>query len=593
MGDQHVVSWPAPSLTLISVMHLLLHRFINDSGSLPGRTVLLTMLLAASGVSFARGDSIGPGYVGSPACAACHAQIYERYLTTPMGRSSGRAGSGSFQEQMSPSEFSHLLSGVRYQISKQPEGFTLAYTQKQPAGAPEIRGTQQLTYFIGSGNVGRSYLFSVTGFLFQAPVSYYARSKKWDLAPGYQQHSELFLMRPVEAECLECHASSVQLIPGTQNGYRDLPFLEGRISCERCHGPGRGHIAAHTSGQPVNPQQVVNPAKLEPRPRDSVCAQCHLLGESRIVKAGRSLSRFTPGERLSDYAASLVWNSKNVAALKATSHYEKLWQSRCKQASGDRLWCGTCHAVHSPPVPQQSGEFFRQKCLSCHQSGDCREDTKVRETRGDQCTSCHMPKAQSLEAEHSVFTDHSIQRVMRVQPVASETDAESELISFWGDKAEPRELGLAYAQLGVRLQDKKRVVWAVELLKAAEAQGQADGPVLLQLGYASDQLGKNEEAISYYRRARQQDSSQTVASVNLANHLAMKGQIREAIVLWEEALSRNPGLESARINIATAYLQQGDARGAERTLRKALEINPALKSAWRLLADPRINKTPR
>ena len=575
------------------MIHPLRHPSINDFIRVPDRTFLLSLLLAASGVSFARGDSTGPGYVGSSACAACHAQIYERYLATPMGRSSGRAGSGSFQEEMSASEFSHTLSGVRYEVSKQPEGFTLAYNQKQPAGAPEIRGTQQLKYFIGSGNVGRSYLFSMMGFLFQAPVSYYARSRKWDMAPGYQQQSELFLMRPVEAECLECHASGVQPIPGTQNGYRDVPFLEGRISCERCHGPGRSHIAGHTSGQSVSPQEIVNPAKLEARPRDSVCAQCHLLGESRIIKAGRSLSLFAPGERLSDYAASFVWNSKNVAGLKATSHYEKLWQSRCKQSSGDRLWCGTCHAVHSPPIPQESGEFFRQKCLSCHQSRDGRGPAKLRETRGDQCTSCHMPKAQSLEAEHSVFTDHSIPRVVRGQRVVTEADAESELVSFWGDKAEPRELGLAYAQLGVRLQDKKRVVRAVELLKAAEAQAQADGSVLLQLGYASDQLGNSEEAISYYQRARQQDPSQTVASVNLGNHLAMKGQTREAIVLWEEALSRNPGLESARINIATAYLQQGDPNSAEKTLRKALEMNPALKSAWRLLADPRINRTSR
>jgi len=204
-----------------------------------------------------------------------------------------------------------------------------------------------------------------------------------------------------------------------------------------------------------------------------------------------------------------------------------------------------------------------------------------------------MPKAQSLEAEHSVFTDHSIPRVAHVQTVATETDAESELVSFWGNKAEPRELGLAYAQLGGRLQDKKRVVQAVELLKAAEAQGQVDASVLLQLGYASDQLGKSAEAIAYYQRARKQDPSQTVASVNLANHLAMKGQTGEAIVLWEEALSRNPGLESARINIATAYLQQGDPKSAERALRKALELNPALKSARRLLAVPRISKSSR
>ena len=529
--------------------------------------------------------------MGSSACAACHTQLYERYLTTPMGRSSGRAGSGSFQEQMSASEFTHALSGVHYQVSKQRDGFALAYDQKQPSGSPEIRGTQQLTYFIGSGSVGRSYLFSVMDFLFQAPVSYYARSSKWDLAPGYQEHGELFLMRPVEAECLECHASGVQAIPGTQNGYRDVPFLEGRISCERCHGPGRSHIAAHTSSQSVTAQGIVNPAKLDPRPRDSVCAQCHLLGESRIVKAGRSLSRFAPGERLSDYATSLIWSSKNVAGLKATSHYEKLWQSRCKQSSGDRLWCGSCHAVHSPPTPQQSGEFFRQKCLSCHQTRSCRGPANMRETENDQCTSCHMPKSQSLEAEHSVFTDHSIPRVARGQPVVTQADADSELVSFWGDKAEPRELGLAYAQLGVRSQDRKRVVRAVELLKTAEAQGQADGSVLLQLGYASDQLGKSEEAIAYYRRARQLDPSQTVASVNLANHLAMKGQTREAIGLWEDALSRNPGLESARINMATAYLQQRDLKNAERVLSKALELNPALRSAWRMLEELRRNRT--
>ena len=204
-----------------------------------------------------------------------------------------------------------------------------------------------------------------------------------------------------------------------------------------------------------------------------------------------------------------------------------------------------------------------------------------------------MPKAQSLEAEHSVFTDHSIPRGVRSQPLITKTEAESELVSFWGDKAGPRELGLAYAQLGVRLQDKGRVVQAIELLKAAEAQGQGDGSVLLQLGYASDQLGKSDEAMAYYQRARQLDPSQTVASVNLANHLAMKGRTREAIVLWEEVLSRNPGLGSARINIATAYLQQGDPQSAEKTLRKALEIDPALKSAWRLLTDPRISKPSR
>jgi hypothetical protein len=572
----------------------LLQPFAGDSFRFLLRIVFPCLLLSASYISTNRADSIGPGYVGSAACADCHAQIYQMYFATPMGRSSGRAGSGSFQEQMNASEFLHALSGVHYQIQKQTDGFTLAFSEKPSAvGAPEIRGTKKLKYFVGSGNVGRSYLFSVMGFLFQAPVSYYARSGKWDLAPGYQEHPELFLMRPVESECLECHASRVQSIPGTQNGYQELPFLEGSIGCERCHGPGKAHIAERTLGKSPADLQIVNPTKLEARSRDSVCAQCHLLGESRIVKAGRSLSHFAPGERLSHYATSLVWSSKNIAGLKATSHYEKLWQSRCKQSSGDRMWCGTCHAVHSPPSPHESGEFFRRKCLSCHQSGNCRGPANMREAKSDQCTSCHMPKAQSLEAEHSVFTDHSIPRGARGRPVSTETDSDGELVSFWGDKVEPRELGLAYAQLGVRSQDTKRVVRAVELLKAAETQGQVDASVLVQLGYASDQLGKSEEAISYYKRATQQDPTQTVASVNLANHLAMKGQHREAIALWEDALARNPGLESARINMATAYLQQRDLKNAEKALSKALELNPALKSARRMLTELRRHESSR
>ena len=568
-------------------MTLLLQPFTEDCLRLLRWTHLPALLLASFVFPALAADG-GTGYIGSTACGSCHAAIHESYLATPMGRSSGRAGSGSFQEEMHASDFSHALSGVRYQIQKQREGFTLTFSQKQPAGAAEIRGTQQLTHFIGSGSVGRSYLFSVMGFLFQAPVSYYARSRKWDLAPGYQHHDDLFLMRPVESECLECHASRVQPVPGTQNGYREVPFLEGSISCERCHGPGKIHADGIASGRHAAAKHIVNPATLEAPRRDSVCAQCHLLGEVRIVREGRSLSDFVPGELLSDYAVSLVWKSITASGLKATSHYQKLWQSRCRQMSGDRLWCGTCHSLHSPPNRQQSADFFRRKCLACHQQNDCRESTTLRRTRNDHCVQCHMPKAQSLEAEHSVFTDHAIPRRPLAKPVDASPVADNELISFWGPKAEPRELGIGYAQLGRQLQDKNQVARAVGLLRAAEAAGHGDASVLLQLAYASDQLGRREEATSYYQRARQLDPTQTVASVNLANHLAMKGQTREAIALWEDALLRNPGLESARVNMAMAFLQQGDRSSAEKVLKTALGLNPVSRAVRRLLADPRL-----
>ena len=42
---------------------------------------------------------------------------------------------------------------------------------------------------------------------------------------------------------------------------------------------------------------MVNPAKLTAERRDSVCMQCHLEGEARIARAGRSQDDYRPGER--------------------------------------------------------------------------------------------------------------------------------------------------------------------------------------------------------------------------------------------------------------------------------------------------------
>ena len=47
-------------------------------------------------------------------------------------------------------------------------------------------------------------------------------------------------------------------------------FVEGAISCERCHGPGKAHIARMTVPARDAPRQIVNPAKLDARRRDSV-----------------------------------------------------------------------------------------------------------------------------------------------------------------------------------------------------------------------------------------------------------------------------------------------------------------------------------
>lgn len=149
-------------------------------------------------------------------------------------------------------------------------------------------------------------------------------------------------MGAIAPGCLQCHATGVQAIAGTQNGYQKSPWVEAGVGCESCHGPGARHVA---SGKKAD---IVNPASLDAKRRDSVCAQCHLSGEIRVERAGKSMRDFSAGAKLSSYAVAFVRQSSS-STMKVTSHVENLAQSACSQASEDRLWCGSCHDPHATP----------------------------------------------------------------------------------------------------------------------------------------------------------------------------------------------------------------------------------------------------
>ena len=429
--------------------------------------------------------------------------------------------------------------------------------------------------------MGRSYLFSIDDFLFQAPVSYYSSAGKWDLSPGYQTYDRLYLTRPVEAACLRCHASGVQPVAGTLNGYAAVPFLEGGIGCERCHGPGEEHIARMKIGVLGGGHSIVNPRKLSSERRDSVCAQCHLTGAARIVKAGRDAGDFQPGGLLSDYESVFVW-SDPAGEMKVTSHFEKLAQSLCKVKSGDRMFCGSCHETHATPTEGEKASYFRGKCLACHAAANpCIAAPAVRARNGDQCIDCHMPKNPVADVAHATYTDHAIPR-SAIAPARKPSSSDRVLIPFGNRAASDRDLGLAYARL---LEDGRNAVYearAFELLKTAIAQQPNDVPAMVQLanlyGYRND-----ERAIALYEQAVRADPSQVVAANNLGAILMSFGRSAEAIRLWSTVLERGPGFEAARMNLAVAQFRAGDATAARETLIKGLDLNPGAREMRALL----------
>ena len=458
-----------------------------------------------------------------------------------MARSSGRTGPGL--EDFARTVFDHAPTGFRYRISPT---FSLELTK----GA--LQTAVSMPWYVGSGATARSYLLAQEGYLYESPVAYYTAARKWDLAPGYQTYAYPLLTRAAQPGCLNCHASFLKPVAGTQNRFATPPWGEPGIACERCHGPGERHIAAPSKAN------IVNPAGLAPARRDSICAQCHLPGEVRVFRRNADWATYQPGGRLSD-AMTVFVEWRGPPGLRVTGHMEKLAQSACKRASGDKLWCGTCHNPHEVP----SAAKIRTQCLTCHKPADC-------PSKQQDCLGCHMPKSEVVDAQHVVYTDHSIPRRPRpaVKPVARK---DAQLAPFGGAPTTPRDLALAYAIAGSAR--------ALSGLQEAARRSPDDTEVLLYLAERYRNEGKPDLAIPLFERA----GSELTALVGLGAIRFDRGEYAGAIRLWEAALAKNAGLVLVRTNLAMAYWKTGNLPAAEKHLAKAVALSPGLAAPAELL----------
>src|SRR5262245_57415202 len=190
-------------------------------------------------------------------CGRCHKEIFFKYLETPMANASGLASNRVFI-----GGFHHAASGIDYRVSNQEGALWLNYSRPGDRG---LQGSQKLEYFLGSGHLGITYLYSVKGYFLESPVAYYAEPKAYDMKPGLGTFPTMPSALPMTRGCMRCHMSNVQREdPGTRNHFKGLPFLHGGVTCESCHGDTASHVA--TSGK----APVVNPIKLDPERRDSV-----------------------------------------------------------------------------------------------------------------------------------------------------------------------------------------------------------------------------------------------------------------------------------------------------------------------------------
>ena len=479
---------------------------------------------------------------GASRCQFCHPSQVEGYARSAMAHSLRRAAQEPVGAVNTPEE--------KVTMDSLPTG----YWQRLESGGDITN--YRIDYVIGSGNHASGYLVDFAGHLFQSPVAYYTSRHTYDLAPGYEGMANPDFTRPVSEGCLFCHSGTALHIPGTSNQYRSPPFSAEAITCERCHGSAERHLNDPRAGT------IINPAKLQPAARDSICEQCHLLGVGRVLNPGKTFSDFRPGQRLEDVFTTYVNVSQNgtgAEKFKVISHVEQFARSTCARESHGQMWCGTCHDPHNKPV--EPVEFFRSKCLSCHTE----KFPGAHPGKESNCIGCHMPRRDAKDGGHTAFTDHKIQR----RPEAQQIPPENTDIAAWREPApdlQKRNLGIAYVNVGGERRSPPFVVRGYRMLTEVQEQFSTDSAVFTAMGSALLMGKQSTEAELAFERALQLDPNSVAGETNAASAYLQADDIDGAVSHLERAVTMDPLHLPADMPLIDLYKRQGNvAKAAELT----------------------------
>jgi len=332
-------------------------------------------------------------YVGTKACASCHAAKVVEQKTTPMAQNAMHADDSEILHEHPDMKFA--AGKYRYEIRTDAKHSVYTVTDG------DRKASATLLWAFGLGRAAQSYLFKKDdGNFYEARVTYFETLRAIDFTPARALTSakdlDEAMYRPVSASeisrCFGCHTTA-----STIGGQFEEKNLMLGVTCEACHGAGAKHVASAQASALAGvaddaPGGIFNPARLPPADSVDFCGACH----------------------------STWWDTKlsGVTGASTTrSQPYRLEESKCWGKGDARLTCMACHDPHKPL--QTDASAYDTVCSSCHvTAGEKKSATHPGEacpanTRN--CTSCHMEKVYVPEM-HYKFTDHRIRIVRANQP---------------------------------------------------------------------------------------------------------------------------------------------------------------------------------
>jgi len=529
-------------------------------------------------------------YVGMEACRSCHLAKFATYKQTGMARAFYPLSSETAVEDFTVDNvFVANDSGLQYRMEQRDGKFYQRQYVLDSRGREIAVDERELVFVIGSNNHSRSYLTLVGDKLFQAPVCWYPQEEIWEFCPSYDTNNAHFT-RTIRLGCVSCHNAKMSLVEGTVSEY-ETPYPHG-IDCERCHGPGQLHVerwadATRTPTGEIDPT-IVNPRRLQPETRIQVCYQCHLgdagAGE-RVNRLGTELRDYRPGQPITDYLVPFTFADATEYAFGLSSQGDRLMLSRCFQESGGRIECITCHNPHVTVYhDERPDDFFRNRCLGCHATEDCREPQKAREeTRPvDDCVACHMRKAEPHDQRFTEMTDHWIRKNIdvaqpdrrghyEIRPMFPDVFASLPR----GEQAYYRGIAASRMALQVPSQEQQQLLDTAEkALEEAIAHGLDDAATWFALSQVRARSNRPEAADAALESAYARDPTRYESAFAVGQASVARGNLPRAQEIFEGIIEREAESPAALAELGRVLSMMRQLEQALEHLDRAVLLQP-------------------
>ena len=382
-----------------------------------------------------KNPALAAAYLGSQACAGCHAEEYSAWKGSDHALAMQDANMQNVLANFDNAKFTYAnvtstffkRDGKFFVNTDGPDGKLADFEIKYTFG---VRPLQQ-------------YLVEMPGFRFQAlSIAWDARPKpvggqRWfHLYPKERitHGDELHWTRPAQNwnfMCADCHSTELRKNYDAASNRFNTQWTEINVGCEACHGPGSQHLDWARSQIPplkkggkggfgstdkisLNPPfskgemsskgltvslderrgvtwnplaASGNAARSRPRASEreiDVCAQCH-------ARRGQIAEGYTAGKPFLDYYRPALLTSPLYHADGQQRDEVYTWGSFLQsKMHANGVTCSDCHNPHSGKVRAEGNTL----CATCHLPGKYDAATHHHHKTGSAgaaCVACHMP----------------------------------------------------------------------------------------------------------------------------------------------------------------------------------------------------------